>query len=543
MSTKMLLHKFMGTAAAGGYANFFTPGTSVPKSTYTSTTYATAEEIDVPISSDGWIKTYLLGDYDMDVFSSNGTQIPSASADGINPQAAAVANDPNLAPNGSFETDSNDDGTPDNWVLTSFSGATNARVSSDQRHGAHAMSFTSTGSGGGHITSEDFIPVNADGTLTLAFSLISSVADVRNVVDILWFDEDQASLSTTSVYDEDTSNPTSWTRYTFHVTPVSTAKYAKLRLYGCHSSDSTPGTARYDDVQLLSFSSVVSKVATHNEAYTLELSDAGKTLLKTAADTTTRIWTIPLNATVPFPIGTRIWGENQDDNALTITATGAATLINLNGNAPSDGDVTISQGQAFELYQYAADAWAVISNLTTNGPLGTPSSGTLTNCTGLPQAGTVGLTTADSPQFAGINLGHESDTTLIRPAAGRLQVEGVEVARIVADQSIELGGDFSTNTARLLATKTTSGTKVELFLPNITHTSNSVPSSNDNVIPSQYRPITTQANNVYAMTAALVKVMAVTTSGRLNLAYRGWDGIASAGTNTDQGSISWYIAD
>lgn len=57
--------------------------------------------------------------------------------------------------------------------------------------------------------------------------------------------------------------------------------------------------------------------------------------------------------------------------------------------------------------------------------LGTPTSGTLTNCTGLPQAGTVGLTTADSPQFAGVNVGHASDTTVGRAAAGVLAIEGV----------------------------------------------------------------------------------------------------------------------
>ena len=56
--------------------------------------------------------------------------------------------------------------------------------------------------------------------------------------------------------------------------------------------------------------------------------------------------------------------------------------------------------------------------------LGTPASAVLTNCTGLPQAGTVGLTTADSPQFAALNIGHASDTTLSRGSAGVLQVEG-----------------------------------------------------------------------------------------------------------------------
>ena len=61
------------------------------------------------------------------------------------------------------------------------------------------------------------------------------------------------------------------------------------------------------------------------------------------------------------------------------------------------------------------------------GDIGTPSAGVLTNATGLPQAGTVGLTTADSPQFTGINLGHATDTTITRTGAGAIAVEGVSV--------------------------------------------------------------------------------------------------------------------
>lgn len=44
--------------------------------------------------------------------------------------------------------------------------------------------------------------------------------------------------------------------------------------------------------------------------------------------------------------------------------------------------------------------------------------------TSLPQ----GLGTTDSPQFAGVNLGHATDTTLSRASAGQLAVEGVQVA-------------------------------------------------------------------------------------------------------------------
>lgn len=44
------------------------------------------------------------------------------------------------------------------------------------------------------------------------------------------------------------------------------------------------------------------------------------------------------------------------------------------------------------------------------------------------QSQVTGLTIADSPQFAGVNVGHASDTTITRVSAGQIAVEGVNVA-------------------------------------------------------------------------------------------------------------------
>lgn len=368
MSSKALLHKYLGTAAQGGYALFFEPGTSTQKTTFASdyTTAATTQDAagtQIEITSDGWLKTYLVGDYDMDVFTSAGTQISSASADGINPQAASSQNVPNLVVNGSFETDTNSDGTPDGWLLTDYTGSTNGRVSSDQRHGANCMQFTSTGSGGGFIISEEFIEVNTDVTQTFGFSIISTDAGVRNLVEILWYDESQASISTTTIYDEDTTNPTSWTRYTFQATPPADANYCKVRLYGCHSSDSTSGTTRYDDVQL--FVPIISSQSLMDDfsaAYTLVLSDAGRTKRHPTTDSNARTLTIPLNATVPFPNNIFINVINEDSNDVTVTATGAATTLLLDGTTPADGDVTIGEGGIATFYYVGSDVWYAWGN-------------------------------------------------------------------------------------------------------------------------------------------------------------------------------------
>jgi hypothetical protein len=61
-----------------------------------------------------------------------------------------------------------------------------------------------------------------------------------------------------------------------------------------------------------------------------------------------------------------------------------------------------------------------------SGSIGTPTSGTLTNCTGLPVSGITASTSADIG-VGSIHLGHATDTTLTRSSAGKLAVEGVPV--------------------------------------------------------------------------------------------------------------------
>lgn len=66
--------------------------------------------------------------------------------------------------------------------------------------------------------------------------------------------------------------------------------------------------------------------------------------------------------------------------------------------------------------------------------LGTPSSGTLTNCSGLPASGLV-TSTSQAVGFGTVELGHASDTTLSRASAGVLAVEGNSVAMLATTQT------------------------------------------------------------------------------------------------------------
>src|SRR3990167_229583 len=74
-----------------------------------------------------------------------------------------------------------------------------------------------------------------------------------------------------------------------------------------------------------------------------------------------------------------------------------------------------------------ATAPLTLAGLTLTTPdIGTPSAGTLTNCTALPVAGIV-ASTVTALGVGSIELGHASDTSITRVSAGVIAVEGVNV--------------------------------------------------------------------------------------------------------------------
>lgn len=95
------------------------------------------------------------------------------------------------------------------------------------------------------------------------------------------------------------------------------------------------------------------------------------------------------------------------------------------------------------------------SVVTNGGALGTPSSATLTNATGLPISGLT-ASTLTAIGVGSVELGHASDTTLSRSSSGVLAVEGVTVSLNSTSAthtagSIELGAASDTTLARASA--------------------------------------------------------------------------------------------
>ena len=77
-----------------------------------------------------------------------------------------------------------------------------------------------------------------------------------------------------------------------------------------------------------------------------------------------------------------------------------------------------------------------MSNKTFVAPaLGTPASGALTNCTGLPVAG-ITPSTSTAIGVGSIELGHATDTTIARVGAGQVSVEGVNVVTVSSTDTL-----------------------------------------------------------------------------------------------------------
>jgi hypothetical protein len=303
--TRFQSFKSDGTINAAGWVYFYEIGTSTQKTTYSNSSLTTANASPVVLNSAGAADIWYSGDADVSVYDSTGTLVDSFS--NINPAVASTSNEANLIPNGSFESGSSIT-SPDGWVrATPYTGGTSEQ-DTDSSHGTYSWKFVSAGSGGGILTSESFFNVTVGRTLLLTWMMKSSVADVRNTVEVLWYDSADAYISASTAYDDSTTNPTSWTLKTYTATPVATAVKAKIRITGCHSSDATSGTTRFDGL-----------VVTENSHLYSDNAFSGSNTHTGLESFATTKFSTPLGAAYQNNIA---YSATAASNALTITVIG-----------------------------------------------------------------------------------------------------------------------------------------------------------------------------------------------------------------------------
>lgn len=98
-------------------------------------------------------------------------------------------------------------------------------------------------------------------------------------------------------------------------------------------------------------------INSQSAAYTLVLSDSGKTILHPSADTTARTFTIPANASVAFPLGTAVTFVNQN-GAGTVTIAITTDTMRLAG-AGTTGSRTLAANGIATALKITSTEWII----------------------------------------------------------------------------------------------------------------------------------------------------------------------------------------
>ena len=139
-----------------------------------------------------------------------------------------------------------------------------------------------------------------------------------------------------------------------------------------------------------------------------------------------------------------------------LKSTNSGSAINLGGAAQVF--ITVAAEDVSPLYASAADKYLYSSGVGawSEGSITTAGRAILDDADASAQRTTLGVGTADSPQFTAIELGHASDTSITRTGAGAIAVEGVGVALNSTSlahtaSTIELGHASDTTLSRSAA--------------------------------------------------------------------------------------------
>lgn len=255
ISPKEAQENSKGQPLAGGFVYLYEPGTTTFITSYTDSDLVTPHQNPVRLSGSGRQNIWITRDCDIIVEDRNGNLI--WSQDNANPDDLGGEATGGLVPNGSFEIVTTPP-VPDSWVAIDEVGSSNAADSSFSTDGLNSYRFTSSGVGGGSLTTQDFFPVNDVDDLRVNFDLFSTLATVLNIVRVEWYDVTFISISNTDVYSS-TANPLAWTEFQLVATPPALARFAKLKLIGIDPSVPLAGSTYFDRISVF-YPTVVSGI-------------------------------------------------------------------------------------------------------------------------------------------------------------------------------------------------------------------------------------------------------------------------------------------
>lgn len=249
-----------GAVLASGKVYTYAAGTTTLKATYQDAAGAVQHTNPIILDSAGRATVYWgSGLYKVRVTDSAGVLVwevdnfDAGVADAVVPTA-------NLVQNGSCEVDTDSDGVPDAWTAAAYVGGTvdtdrynaSTNPTPDVLDGQAALRFThpgGSGKGGGYATSDNF-PVAPGSQLWVEGWIKSSVANTHARLEMRWYTKADVAAATasTSVYDDQATVPTAWTKKTGLVNVPSDATLAVVRVYGGINDNTTAGVVRWDRI-------------------------------------------------------------------------------------------------------------------------------------------------------------------------------------------------------------------------------------------------------------------------------------------------------